>query len=94
MFSMATKIVGINYTTNDTGKRSTTLHVEDDFPEYYSNSEAGRNCSGKRVTTIYVGDYDCTTLKVGNEVEIYYDKAISTKNGTFQPIKLIEIVNK
>lgn len=90
---MSAKIVGFNYTTNENGIKNTTLHLEEDFPEYYSKPEAGRSCAGKKVSTVYVGEYDCTNLKIGNDIEIYYDKAISTKTGTFQPVKLIQIVN-
>ena len=91
---MAAKVLGFHYTTNEAGNRSTTLHLEEDFPVYYSNTEAGRNCSGKRVSTVYVGSYDCSAIKVGSEIEIYYDKAIQTKNGSFQPIKMIEVLSK
>lgn len=91
---MAAKILGIHYTTNEDGSKCTTLHLEDDFPVYYSNIQAGRNCLGKHVSTVYVGTYDCSGLKVGSEIEIYYDKAIQTKNGSFQPIKKIDVVAK
>ena len=33
-------------------------------------------------------------LKVGMDIELFYDKAVSTKNGIFQPIKRIGIVEK
>ena len=49
---------------------------------------------GQRVGSIYVGDYDRTAIKPGMEVEIYYDKAVPTKTGYFQPIKRIEIVKQ
>jgi len=87
------RILGINSTRNE-GRITTTLHVAGDFPDYYSSPEEGRTCVGQRVDSIYVGPYDCTGLKVGMEVEIYYDKAVSTKNGVYQPIKRIEVVSK
>lgn len=88
------KIIGINSTKTEDGRINTTLHVADVFQDYYNNSEKGRTCVGQRVDSIYVGPYDCTGLKVGMEVEIYYDKAVSTKNGVYQPIKRIEVVSK
>ena len=89
---MATKVIGIHFTTSESGIKSTTLHLEEDFPTYYSNAEAGRNCSGKRATSVYIGDYDSSAIKVGSEIEIFYDKAITTKSGTFQPIKKIDVL--
>lgn len=49
------------------------------FPDYYNDPEKGRSCVGQRVGSIYVGDYDRTAIKPGMEVEIYYDKAVPTK---------------
>lgn len=51
------------------------------FPDYYNDPEKGRSCVGQRVGSIYVGDYDRTAIKPGMEVEIYYDKAVPTKEG-------------
>ena len=51
------------------------------FPDYYNAPEKGRSCVGQRVGSIYVGDYDRTAIKPGMEVEIYYDKAVPTKEG-------------
>lgn len=85
-------IIGMNYTVNSNGVQTTTLHLADEFNAYYSNEEAGRGCVGKKVENVYVGDYDCSNLKVGMEIEIYYDKAVTTSKGTFQPIKKIEIL--
>lgn len=87
-------IIGMNQTRNAEGGYNTTLHVADDFNTYYQNEEAGRRCVGQKVDSIYVGDYDCSALKVGMSVEISYDKAISTKTGIYQPIKRIEVMNK
>ena len=49
------------------------------FPDYYNDPEKGSSCVGQRVGSIYVGDYDRTAIKPGMEVEIYYDKAVPTK---------------
>ena len=49
------------------------------FPDYYNDPEKGRSCVGQRVGSIYVGEYDRTAIKPGLEVEIYYDKAVPTK---------------
>lgn len=86
------KVIGINYSTNASGTRVTTLHIAEDFNPYYSNQDAGRCCEGKKVDAIYLGDYDCSAIKVGMDVDILYDKAIKTAKGTFQPIKRIEIL--
>lgn len=88
------KILGKNTTKSGDGRTSTTLHVADAFPDYYNNPEKGRSCVGQRVDSIYVGDYDCTALRPGMEVEIYYDKAVTSSKGTFQSVKKIEVINK
>lgn len=81
-------IEGIHCSINANGELVSTLHTSDDFPLYYNNTDAGRHCIGKKVEAIYVGTYDCSTLKVGQEIDIYYDKAIpNSKGGFFQPIK-------
>lgn len=86
-------VLGINHTVNN-GVTNTTLHVAEDFDSYYTNPEAGRSCEGKKVSSIYVGAYDCSKIKVGMEIDIFYDKAITTAKGTFQPIKRIDIISK
>lgn len=87
-------IVGINYTINDNGQIHSTLHVVCDFENYYKNAEANRGCIGRKVESIYVGMYDCTALKVGMEIDISYDKAVSNgKGGFFQPVKRIDIIS-
>lgn len=88
------QILGMNFSRNTEGQTTTTLQVADDFPSYYSNVEAGRRCVGQRVDTIYVGNYDCSSLKVGMTIEVLYDKAVQTKTGVFQPVKRIDILNK
>ena len=88
------KIVGISRTNTEDGRINSTVHIAEDFPGYYNNPEKGRSCVGQKVDSIYVGDYDCTALKPGMEVEIYYDKAVTTKTGFFQPVKRIEIVKQ
>lgn len=85
-------ILGINFTTNTDGVTTTTLQVSEDYNSYYNNPEAGRHCVGRKVESIYVGNYDCSALKVGMEIEIMYDRAISTKNGIYQPVKKIDIL--
>lgn len=82
-------LIGMHYTTNAEGKRVTTLHIQDDFGAYYKNAEAGRGCQGHKVETIYAGDYDCSQLNVGMQIEVLYDRAVQTKNGIYQPIKKI-----
>ena len=46
----------------------------------------------KKVESIYVGSIDCSALRVGQEIEVLYEKAITTAKGTFQPIKRIEVI--
>lgn len=87
-------IVGMHYNTNSNGIKNTTLHVLDNFGGYYINNEAGRGCTGNRVETIYVGDFDCSALAVGMDIDVLYDKAIKTQNGIYQPIKQIKILKK
>lgn len=87
------KLIGLNYSTNAEGRKVSTLHVADDFNSYYTNAEAGRGCTGQKVDSVYVGDFDCSNLKVGMDIDILYDKAIVTAKGkAFQPIKRIDIL--
>lgn len=86
------KILGMNYSMNANGQKTTTLQVAEEFNAYYTNVEAGRGCVGMKVESVYVGDYDCSALKVGMDIDILYDKAITTAKGTFQQIKRIDIV--
>lgn len=86
-------IMGISITESTNGRVSSTLHLASDFSEFQDNPEEGRSCIGKKAETVYCGGYDCSALKVGMEVEVYYDKAISTPRGSFQPIKRIEVLS-
>ena len=85
-------LVGLNYTTNAAGGKNTTLQVTEEYNQYYSDVEAGRGCAGVKVDSIYVGDMDCSGLKIGMDIDILYDKAITTAKGTFQPIKRIDVL--
>lgn len=87
-------VLGINRTVNANGATNTTLHIAEDFDNYYTNPEAGRSCDGKKVSSIYIGSYDCSKIKVGMEIDISYEKAITTAKGTYQPIKRIDIISK
>ena len=88
------KVLGFHFSTNKDGEKVTTLHVGEEFDSYFTDKDAGRGCAGMKVETIYVGTYDCSTLKLGSEIEVYYGKAMTTRNGTFSPIKKIEVVTK
>ncbi len=89
------KIIGMSYSINANGQKVTTIHVAEEFNDYYTNVETGRGCVGMKVEAIYVGDYDCSGFKVGMDIDILYDKAITTSKGkTFQPIKRIDVLNK
>ena len=85
-------ILGYSYTTNQAGERSYTIYGTTEFEPYYSNAEAGRGCIGQKVESVYVGNYDCSALKVGMEVEVFYNKAVTTSHGTIQSVRKIEIV--
>lgn len=86
-------IVGINSTTNSKGTVS-TIHVVDEFASYYNSPKDGRACTGQQASSIYVGNYDCSGLKVGSNIDIFYEKAVQTSKGVFQPIKKIMILDK
>lgn len=87
------KIVGIHFSKNKAEQTVSTLHTLEEFPSFYSNSEAGRGCVGQMANSIYLGTYDCSALKIGMEIEVYYDRAVTTGKGTtFQPVKRIEIL--
>ena len=87
------KVVGMNYSVKANGK-VTTLYVEQDFEPFYKDEDGTKGFVGKRAESIYAGYYDCSKFKVGDEIEIYYDKAMTLKSGkTFQTIKKIEKLN-
>ena len=87
------KVVGMNYSVKANGK-VTTLYVEQDFEPFYKDEDGTKGFVGKRAESIYAGYYDCSQFKVGDEIEIYYDKAMTLKSGkTFQTIKKIEKLN-
>lgn len=86
------ELIGKNFSVNKDGERVTTLHVADEFNNYYNNSEAGRGCMGRKVESIYVGTLDCDNLKPGMDIEVLYDRAVTTKNGTFQPVKRVVVI--
>ena len=68
--------------------------MEQDFEPFYKDEDGTKGFVGKRAESIYAGYYDCSQLKVGDEIEIYYDKAMTLKSGkTFQTIKKIEKLN-
>ncbi len=87
------KIIGIHYTVNDDGVQKSTLHVISEFDTFYSDSDGKRGCVGHKAESIYVGEYDVTNLKVGMQIDVLYDRAISTRNGTYQPIKRIDVLS-
>lgn len=90
------KIIGISYTTNQSGIKNYTLHVQKNFEQYYFDSSSNRGASGYAVETIYVGDYSPYTdveLNIGDNIEVYYSRGVQTKNGGYyQPISKIEVL--
>ena len=87
------KLIGKSWSETKSGKIGFTLYLEEDFSAYYKDPTNGRGCVGKSCSSIYVADYDCSTLEVGAEIEIYYDRAVTTTKGVYQSIKSIEVVN-
>ena len=86
------QIIGINSNTSDEGRKFSTLHLTEEFDAYYNDPSAGRSATGKRVESVYVGEYDVSRLKPGMNVSIYYDKAMKTRKGDiFQPVKEIVV---
>ena len=86
------EIVGKNYTTKKNGERVSTLQVLQPYEEYYNSADGSRGCVGMRTEAIYVGSYDISDLEIGMEIEIYYDKAVSTAKGTVQTVKKIIVL--
>lgn len=86
------KIIGIASTTNEKGEISYTLHLCDEFPEYANEIAKGKKAIGQKVETVYAAKYDCSKLKIGDEIIIYYDRAITTSKGTYQCIKKIDLI--
>ena len=86
------KILGITSTVLEGGQKSYTLHTAESFPAYANDISKGRSAEGQRVEAVYIGNYDCSNLKIGMEIEIYFDKAITTNKGTFQTVKKIEVL--
>lgn len=75
---------------NNNGR--STIYVSQDPDPYYRNSSEGRIFQGKIVKSIYLGDFDVSGLKVGDEIEVFYGEPVSTKSGTYAPVKKIEIL--
>lgn len=86
-------VVGIHFVVNQHGERTATLHVIEDFEAFYNNEEIGRSCKGQKCETIYVGTTDVSNIEVGSTIDVAYDKAIQTKNGLYQPVKSIEVLD-
>lgn len=86
-------IVGISV-NESSDKTATTLYVLSNFDSYFNNPESGRSCEGQKAESIYVGNYDCSDLELGQEIEVFYGKAITTAKGTFQPVALIRIFSE
>ena len=86
------KILGISQITGNDGITKSTLHVSDDFGAYLNDASQGRVAKGQSCEAIYVGSVDVSNLKVGDTIEILYDRAVKTKDGFFQPVKAVRVV--
>ncbi len=87
------KIVGIAQSTGHDGVTKTTLHIVEEFSAYLTDASQGRVAKGQACEAIYVGSVDVSGLKVGDTIEILYDRAVRTKDGNFfQPVKAVRVV--
>lgn len=69
-----------------------TLYVSQEPESYYVNPAEGRTFQGRIVKSIYLGDYDVEGLKVGADIDVFYGAPITTKSGTYAPIKKVELL--
>ena len=77
-----------------TNKGKKTLYISDAFDSYYNYPENGRVTTGRMTKSLYVGEVDISGIKVGSEIDIYYGEPVTTKTGTYAPIKKIEIIKE
>ena len=88
------QIIGIQTNAGDDGRKFSTLHLTEEFESYYNDPSAGRSAVGKRVESVYVGEYDISKLRPGMNIDISYEKAMKTRKGDiFQPVKEIVILD-
>lgn len=73
-------------------KNKSTIYISQEPDSYYVNSSQGRIFQGRMTKAIYLGDYDVSGLKVGNQIDIFYGEPVSSKNGAYAPIKKIEVI--
>lgn len=73
-------------------KNKSTIYISQEPDSYYVNSSEGRIFQGRMTKAIYLGDYDVSGLKVGNQIDIFYGEPVSSKNGAYAPIKKIEVI--
>lgn len=88
-----TKVVGVSFALNTDGVKKSTIYVVSEFDSYYTSGDGKRGCVGNMTEAIYVGELDVSHIKPGMIVEIVYGKAISTRNGMYQPIQKVDVVN-
>ena len=69
-----------------------TLYDSQEPEPYYVNPAEGRIFQGRITKSVYLGDYDVEGLKVGAEIDIFYGEPITTKTGTYAPIKKIDLL--
>lgn len=87
------EIVGIQTNVKPNGEYTTTLHCIEPFESYYTDVQSGRNAVGNKAVSIYVGTYDCSDLKVGMSIEIFYGQPMTGKGGkAYAPVKLIQVI--
>lgn len=89
---MAAIIIGILSNTKN-GTTTSTLQIAEEPSDYHNRD--GRKAIGKVVSTVYVGDYDCSALRIGQEVDIFFSQAFKSNTGNvFQQVKLIQPITK
>lgn len=86
------ELVGLNWSVNGSGNKVYTLHVAEMYGAYFSDAANGRGCVGMRTEEVYAGNVDCSHLKPGMQIDILYDRAVTTSKGTFQVVKRVEVI--
>ena len=87
------KLVGISLFSGNNGVVKATLYVLGDFDSYLNDSASGRVAKGQSAEAIYVGSVDVSGLKIGDNIEIAYGKAVRMKDGNiFQPVQSVRVI--
>ena len=88
------ELIGLSWSLNGHGNKVYTLHVAEEYGAYFKDAANGRGCMGMRTEEVYAGTVDCSYLKPGMQIDILFDRAITTSKGTFQAVKRVEIIEE